>query len=145
MKTLYMETTKKEPWETIAEITGLLRNHGVRDTLMNYDDNGHITAFSFTLKIKENLIPYKLPVNHIPLWDMSKRKETKYIRDEQQARRVSWRQILKWLEAQLALVEIEMVTADQVLLPYMMVDGKDTVYDKYLGGSIRPLLAETAE
>ncbi len=140
MKTLYMETTKKEPWETIAEITGVLRNYRVRDTLMNYDDEGYITSFSFTLRIGENLIPYKLPVNHIPLWEMAKRKETKYIRDEQQSRRVAWRQILKWLEAQMALIDIEMVTADQVLLPYMMVDKNSTVYDKYLTGSIRPLL-----
>ena len=140
IKTLYMETTKKEPWETIAEITGLLHNYRVRDTLMNYDDNGDVTAFSFTLQIGDNRIPYKLPVNHIPLWEMSKRGETKYIRDEQQSRRVAWRQILRWLEAQMALVNIKMVKPDQVLLPYMMVDEKDTVYDKYLTGSIRPLL-----
>ncbi len=142
MRTLYMETTKKEPWDTISEISGLLRAFSVQDTLMNYDDQGNIVAFSFTLKTEDNLIPYRLPVNHLPLWDMAQRGETKYIRDEQQARRVAWRQILRWLEAQLALVEIKMVSADQVLLPYMMINSKQTVYDTYVAGGIRPALPE---
>ncbi len=140
-KTIFMETTKKEPEDTISEITKLLRQYDMRDSMMNYE-YGQIIAFSFTIQVGENLIPYKLPVNYGPLWILAQNGKTKYIRDEDQARRVAWRQILRWLEAQMALVDIEMVGIDQIFLPYMMVDNTNTVYDKYVAGGLPLLLAE---
>lgn len=44
---------------------------------------------------------------------------------DNQAIRTAWRVIRDWVEAQLALVEINMVTVPQVFLPYaIMRDGK---------------------
>ena len=39
----------------------------------------------------------------------------------EQAARVGWRIIKNWLEAQLALIETQMVSLAQVMLPYMQV------------------------
>jgi hypothetical protein len=36
---------------------------------------------------------------------------------------VAWRIIRDWLEAQLAIIDAEMVTLDQVMLPYLQVEG----------------------
>ena len=47
--------------------------------------------------------------------------------DPEHARRVAWRQNLDWLRVQLALIESEQVTLEQIFLPYMLVDGR-TVY-----------------
>jgi len=38
-----------------------------------------------------------------------------------QSRRVGWRIIRQWLEAQLAIVETQMVTIEQVFLPYFLL------------------------
>ncbi len=142
MKTLYMETTKKSPEQTIAEIQMMLRPYKVRDIFMQYDETGEVEGFSFTLQIKEKRIPFKLPIRHEPLWQMARKKETKHIRTERQARMVAWRQIYRWLEAQLALVEIDMVEIEEIFLPYMMIDQNKTVYDNFLTNGLNNLLLE---
>jgi len=38
----------------------------------------------------------------------------------EQAYRVAWRNILDWVEAQMALIEIEMAKLEEVFLPYMV-------------------------
>ena len=47
------------------------------------------------------------------------------------AERVAWRIVKDWLEAQLAIIRTEMVTLDQVMLPYMVGDEGHTVYELY--------------
>lgn len=132
MKTLYMESTKKEPEETIQEIMILLRNYKVRDVLTNYDDKGKVKSMSFTLDLNNQIIPFQLPVDHLPLWEMSIQKRTRYINNEDQARRVAWRQVYKWIQSQLAMVDIKMVKFEQVFMPYIMINHKETIYDHYL-------------
>lgn len=136
-RTIFMETTSIKPEKTIAEIQMVLRRYGVRQIMTDYDDNGDVSAVSFTMVIESGLVPFKLPADHQPLLAMAQRGETKYLKrnDEQQARRIAWRQILRWVEAQMAMVDIGMVTADQVFMPYIMVDAKGTtLYEKLVTG-----------
>ena len=133
---LFMESTKKDPEETISEIQKLFRkfNVPVRDILVNYDDDNEVEAVSFMLLINDQKIPYKLPADHRPILIMANERLLKYIRpgDEQQSRRVAWRQIFRWVESQLALVQTGQGTVDQIFLPYMMIDNNNTVYDKFI-------------
>ena len=51
--------------------------------------------------------------------------------DEIQAKRVSWRQILRWVEAQLALTYTNMVKVEEVFLPYIQVNVEgQTLFEK---------------
>ena len=127
MKTLYMETTKKEPEETSAEIAKLLKNHGLTKFMHDYHD-GEIVGCIFSITINGKDIPIKLPIRWEPLWIMAQRGETKYAKDQNQCRRVAWRQILKWIESQLALVNINMVEMTEIFLPYMMINKNKTLY-----------------
>ena len=47
------------------------------------------------------------------------------------ARDVAWRIMLDWLKAQLAIIAARQVTADEVLLPYMLTSPDTTVYQAY--------------
>lgn len=132
--TLFMESTKKEPEETIAEIQRLLRRVNMRNVMMTYDGAGEVCAVNFTLLIKDQVIPYRLPANHKPLWRLAQEGKTKYIKDEKQACRVAWRQVYRWIEAQLAMIETQMVEVEEIFLPYMMINDEQTVYDKMLSG-----------
>ena len=49
---------------------------------------------------------------------------------EDQAIRTAWRVIKVWIEAQLALVEINMVTIPQIFLPYTIMKGGQTLAEK---------------
>ena len=130
MKTLYMETTKKSPEQTGAEIANVLKNYGLAKFMTDYK-NGEVIGCIFAIEIDGKEIPMKLPVNWKPLLEMAKMGETKYIKpgDTAQAKRVAWRQVFRWMEAQLSLVEIGMVKIQEVFLPYMMVNEKQTLFE----------------
>ncbi len=127
-KTLFMETTTKNPTETIGEIQRLLSKHGMRNAMLQFDDFGDVIAMSFTLR--DNPTPYILPAKHESIMKMAERGETGYKKtaEESQARRVAWRQVYRWIESQLAMVEVQMVEVEEVFLPYMMVDENRTIY-----------------
>ncbi len=136
MKTLYMETTKKEPEETSSEIVRLLKAHGLTKFLFDYED-GDITGCIFTLRISNKDVPIKLPIRWQALWERARSGKTRYIKDEQQAKRVAWRQVLRWVESQLSLIELEMVDTGEVFLPYMMVSKKKTLYQHMVENDMR--------
>lgn len=56
-----------------------------------------------------------------------------------QAERVAWRVIKDWIAAQLAIVETQMVELDQVMLPYLHVDGDRTLYESYRDQELRAI------
>ena len=56
----------------------------------------------------------------------------------QQANRTAWRIIKEWILAQMALIETEMVTVEEVLLPYMLT-GKQTLYQALSNGDLKML------
>lgn len=60
----------------------------------------------------------------------------------EQAARVGWRIIKDWIEAQLALVQTQMVTLDQVFLPYARTNTGETVYQRYIGAGMAGLAIE---
>ena len=51
--------------------------------------------------------------------------------DRDQAERVAWRIVKDWVEAQMAILESEMVQLDQIFLPYMVNDNGQTVFEVY--------------
>jgi hypothetical protein len=131
-----METTKKEPEETSAEIAKLLKNYNLSRFMNDYED-GEISGCIFTIEIMGKDVPIKLPIRWASLWNMAQHGETRYIKDEQQARRVAWRQALRWIESQLAMVDIEMVDMAEIFLPYMMVDKSRTLYQHMLENDMK--------
>ena len=59
-----------------------------------------------------------------------KENPRKQIKDTwQQAERVAWRILKDWVEAQMALLDIEMVRFEEIFLPYIEVQGQ-TVFEK---------------
>ena len=62
---------------------------------------------------------------------MRKDKKTpRHLLNLEQARRVAWRQILRWVQAQMALIEVGMVDIKEVFMPYIMVSQEQTLYDQ---------------
>ena len=129
MNALYMETTTKSPEQTSAEIESILMKYGLTKFMKNYKD-GSVIGCVFGIKIDGKEVPISLPVNWEPLFEMSRQGKTKYIRTKEQAQRVAWRQVLRWIEAQLAIVNIGMVELGEVFLPYVLVQENRTVYQE---------------
>jgi hypothetical protein len=106
-KSLYMGTTKIDPQKTAGEIIAVLVASGARQIATDYTPQGRIQGLRFIIPTAGNGVAFSLPVRVDPL--------LKYLRnDRQQAERVAWRQLLRWTQAQLAMIEVGMVKAEEV-------------------------------
>lgn len=160
-KTLYMETTEIDPVKTAGELAGLLSAApGVRQTSQEYNGQGKIIAVNFGLEItpppRQVLRAYRLPINSEPIfailngrrkhtWDTDRRDAWEQA-DRLQAERVAWRIILRWVQAQMALIETGMVSAPEVFHPYMLIQDAQTgqvktVFHNFIESQLKALPA----
>lgn len=65
-------------------------------------------------------------------------------RRKEQARRVAWRILKDWIEAQIALLESGMVEMEEIFLPYMLAGADDRTVVKKDDFSNQPLLNHLA-
>lgn len=121
---LFMESTEIDPLRTVGEITSELVRGGASQIVTAYKD-GQISGVRFTLEINARTASFALPVRIDPIfriingrrkcqWDQKQSAP----KDRQQAARVAWRQLLRWVQAQLAMIECGMVESGEVFMPY---------------------------
>lgn len=127
--------TTKIPYEkTMAQVEALLRMHGASGIYEKVDDQGYVSALAFTLRSPNGDLPIRLPVGVNATYKVlekqyANREIERRFASRDHARRVAWRIIKDWLEAQVWLVEAEMARMEEILLPYMMVDEERTLYE----------------
>ena len=126
-------TTSVAATRTAAEMTHVLAVKGASQIMMTYD-TGRPTGLAFAMPTAHGLRRFTLPVNveRVAKVLRNDRRVPPRYKSPEQAERVAWRIIKDWLEAQLAITETEMVTLDQVMLPYMQSDDGRTVWELYL-------------
>lgn len=108
-----------------------VRKDGAKSILIEYD-GAKLSALSFQYMVAANAIPFRLPCRWQAL-ETVLRKSGKRPRSDDTfegwARRVAWRQILRWIEAQMALVETSMVKIQEVFFPYICTQSGQTLYE----------------
>ena len=138
---LYMQTTKIEASKTVAEIQSLLGSTGqVRAIQVEYGPDGAVEALSFVAEVEGCRVPFRLPARVEPVFRaLSKqraprnRTAQKYVQqDKEQAVRVAWRQILRWVQAQIALLDTGMVDISEIFLPYVHTGIGRTIYTDFM-------------
>jgi hypothetical protein len=147
-------TTSVAEDKTVGEIMGLLAAKGARQIYISYDTSGRPEGISFLVAIKSASgedpgvpVPFKLPCNFDGVFRALKSSyrdrhaQARFERSPEsraQSRRVAWRIIKDWIDAQMALIEAEQASLAQVFLPYAVVHGQGTegreitVFDKFL-------------
>lgn len=116
---------------TSAECLGILARSGASAIAFTYASRKPV-GIAFGLDTPHGTRSFELPVNvdgvHKCLMqaNVAPRFTTR-----EQAERVAWRILKDWLEAQLAIIDAQMVTLDQVMLPYLRVDDTHTLYEAY--------------
>lgn len=118
-QTVYMGTTQIDPQRTIGEITSLLVRAKALQVSTDYKD-GRVIAVSFALAVPgvPNPVNFRLPCRTERLLRLLRN-------DKAQAERTAWRQVLRWVEAQLAMIEVGMVHSHEVFQPYALIPGTD--------------------
>ena len=124
-------TTTVSAERTASEIIRTLAGAGAKQILTDYEQ-GRPVGVAFALETPIGIRQYRLPVDPIPVEKVLRRQRVapRY-QGPAHAERVAWRIMKDWIEAQLAIISTQMVTVDQVFLPYMLM-GNDTVYDLYV-------------
>lgn len=128
-------TTTVPASRTIGQVQEILVKAGARQVLTEYGPSGTPTGIAFQIETPHGQRHYHLPADVAAIAQVMKadRDVARRFKTQEQAERVGWRIIKDWLEAQLAIIATQMVTFDQVMLPYMSAGGSgETVYDLYL-------------
>jgi hypothetical protein len=120
-------TTQVAAAKTVGEIIGILTAHGARAILQEYDDHGTITDRSFQIYVGGQELGFRLPADWravLPVMERDRRVPRRF-KQAEQARRVAWRILKDWIAAQMALIEVNLATMEQVFLPYaILADGR---------------------
>ena len=147
-KTLFMESTKIEVAKTLTEIEYLLSQAGATGIAKDYKDKRPVALY-FRLAVGAQEIPFMLPARVEPIFVVLQKRLQPQNRTKraaqtlEQAERVAWRQILRWTEAQLALIETGMVEAVEVFMPYIQVGEHQTFFSRLKEGGFKLLPATT--
>lgn len=125
-------TTTVDSFKTVSEIEYILMKHKAKSIMKNYDGES-ITGLSFLIDTGFQQVPVRLPVKVdecLKVLQKEKQRETKNIKaTKEQAERVAWRILKDWVEAQMALLDIEMVSFEEIFLPYIETQNGQTVYE----------------
>lgn len=127
-------STTKEVYETVSEIECILIKHKAKSIMKNYDGES-VTGLSFLIDTGMQQIPVRLPVKVDECLKILKKEKResprKQIKDtREQAERVAWRILKDWVEAQMALLDMEMVRFEEIFLPYIETDNGQTIFER---------------
>lgn len=129
-------TTRIEAIKTVGEIQHTLATHGARSILTDYGDDGTVKALAFKVSTPQGEVGIRLPIDPDAVLKILQREHVAgRLRshqgepDRRQAVRVAWRIVKDWVEAQMAILETEMVKMEQIFLPYVITDSGKTLYE----------------
>ena len=134
-------TTKIPTEQTAAEIMSILVKKGATDILTHYGTGGMATGLKWRMETGNGPMGFSLPINTDAVFEILTRDQvmkTNPAARMQQANRTAWRIIREWILAQMALIETEMVTVEEVFLPYMLT-GRQTLYQALSNGDLKML------
>lgn len=121
--------------KTLGEIQAILVKHGARKLMYDYNDNGQIQALCFSVITPFGERGLKLPANVPAIYEVLKQQKKagkiKTNPDYAQAEQVAWRIVKDWIEAQMAILESQMVQFEEVFLPYIMNRDGQTFFQAY--------------
>ena len=125
-------TTEVTALKSIGEIQGILVGHGAKHILIDYEKEEPV-GLAFIITTPYGDTAFRLPANINKVQAVLTRQRVRTQVTREKAARVAWRILRDWIRAQIAILETEMVTIDELFLPYMQTgnDGK-TLYQVML-------------
>jgi hypothetical protein len=135
-------TTSIDPAKTAAEVQHILAKGGAKQVSIDYND-GLPSALTFSITYLEQPIYFRLPCNVEGVYkSLCGAKGVPYSKQTMtQARRVAWRIIKDWVEAQLAIVESRQAQMTEVFLPYVVSESGQTMFQAFTESKQKQLTA----
>jgi hypothetical protein len=138
-QTLFMETTEVPAERTAAEISSLLMQAGATQIATDCE-GGWIVGLRWTMRIDGMELMFGMPARVKPLYELFAQRKgwgRPYGADGKptdpqlwlKATRVGWRQLFRWTQAQVAMIDTGMVKVQEVFLPYWRPDGAKSLFE----------------
>jgi len=105
-----------------------LAEHGAKQILFEYGDDGKVYGLTFIVKLKERFLPIKLPARISNVKQCLLNQGFSY--KDEQVYRIAWRNILDWIEAQMAFIDTEQTKLEEIFLPHMTDRTGRTFFEK---------------
>jgi hypothetical protein len=111
----------------VLEIERMLTKFGAKRILKEYNHNQQLIGLTFTVETPNGEMPIKLPAKVDKIEQVFKVQVSRGLLPrkywgsdwaKEQAIRTAWRTIKDWIDAQFALISIEMVKVEEIFLPY---------------------------
>ena len=148
-KTLYMETTEIAAEKTAAEIVSVLVGAGATQINTEYE-GGRIIGLRWIMRVAGHDALFAMPARVEPVYKIFARRQSKTWLSEKdkatieaKAQRVAWRQLLRWVQAQVAMIECGMTEAGEVFFPYLQGPTGKSVFDTFKEHGIKMLEGPT--
>jgi len=144
---IYMQTTKIDTAKTASEISNLLAEANARQVVTDYKERRPV-SLTFVMDVDGAELGFRLPVRAEAIFRLLQKQRSPTRRqyaekdDLAQAERVAWRQVLRWVQAQLALIETGMVKTEEVFMPYVRLNTDQTMYEAFAERHFRALPSE---
>jgi len=144
-QTLFMETTGIDAGRSAAEIVAELVKAGA--TAINTDyEGGVIIGLRWVMKVRGVDQLFSMPVRIAPVEKLllARRKGRPTSIDDrariaEQARRVAWRQLLRWTQAQMAMIQCGMAESAEVFFAYLQSPGGVSIFEVFAEQGLRML------
>lgn len=150
---IYMGSTRFTVKQSLSDVTEILHRFNATAITQEYDPaTKEINGLTFTVPVRGQKECYRLPLS----WDgIFTKIQAEYKRassrtanaksDMELARRIAWRQLFMWLQANFALLDLSMVEPGQALMPYLLPHqgAKHTAWEVMAAGRYRELGANT--
>ena len=122
-------TTKVGVTTTVNQLQKLLAEAGADGVTVQYE-GGEPTALVFAVTVRGRPFHYRLPSNWRGVQAALERDGvTRRYQEDAHAKRVAWRIVKDWTEAQLALIDAGLAELGQVFLPYVLSKDGRTLYE----------------
>ncbi len=132
-------TSDKPITDIFAELQQTLVAHGAKQITFAYGDDGRVHSVAFGINVRGRLIPVQLPARIDKAqavlkhqWEhglISHKRGAEKTYGMEQAYRVAWRNILDWVQAQMALLAIDMAKLEEIFLPFMVTNTGNTFFE----------------
>lgn len=125
-------------WFDVDDMVAIMQ-HTVRKADLNgkdeeYAENGKVTAVTFALDCCGSLHGFRLEARPDGVKAVMAKERTKC--DDEQAERIAWRNLKDWIAAQVALVETEQATMDELFFPKLIDRNEKTLYEVFQTGQL---------
>ena len=147
MKKLYLETTDVAASRSAAEITAALVAAGATQIATEYE-KGKIKSLRWMMNIEGRQELFDMPARVEPIYKIIKdRNRNTWLTDKQKqamqekAERIAWRQLLRWIQAQMAMIECGMAKPAEVFFAYVMTPNGETIYKAFEARRLKALPA----